>query len=55
MANRLGLVANLDESNIAVFRNGGHTAWNKKWSYGHSVMSVVNAFRNISRIAWNEK
>ena len=55
MISRLGLVASLDESNIAAFINGGHTAWNEKWSYGHSVMSVVNAFRIGGHTAWNEK
>ena len=27
----------------------------KKWSYGQSVMSVVNAFRIGGHTAWNEK
>ena len=37
-ANRLGLVVNLDKSNIVVFRNGGHIAWNEKWFYGQSYI-----------------
>ena len=46
-ANHLGLVVNLDDSNIVVFRNGGHIAWNKKWFYGQSLISVVNAYKYI--------
>ena len=44
-ANRLGLVVNLDKSNIVVFRNGGHIAWNEKWFYGQSLIYVVNAYK----------
>ena len=43
-ASRLGLVVNLDKSNIVVFRNGGQNAWNEKWFYGQSLISVVNAY-----------
>ena len=46
-ANRLGLVVNLDKSNIVVFRNGGHIAWNEKWFYGQSLISVVNAYKYL--------
>ena len=43
-ANHLGLVVNLDKSNIVVFRNGGYNAWNEKWFYGQSLISLVNAY-----------
>ena len=46
-ANRLGLVVNLDKSNIVVFRNGGHIAWNNKWFYGQSLVSVANAYKYL--------
>ena len=46
-ANRLGLVVNLDKSNIVVFRNGGQNAWNEKWFYGQSLISVVNAYKYL--------
>ena len=46
-ANRLGLVVNLDKSNIVVFRNGGYIAWNEKWFYGQSLISVANAYKYI--------
>ena len=45
-ANRLGLVVNLDVSNI-VFRNGGHIAWNEKWFYGQNFISVVNVYKYL--------
>ena len=37
-ANRLGLVVSLDKSDITVFRNGGHIAWNEKWFSGQSYI-----------------
>ena len=46
-ANRLGLVVNLDKSNTVVFRNGGHIAWNEKWFYVQSLISVVNAYKYL--------
>ena len=46
-ANHLGLVVNLDKSNIVVFRNGGHNAWNEKWFYGQSLISVVNVYKYL--------
>ena len=46
-ANRLGLVVNLDKSNIVVFRNGGHIAWNEKWFYGQSLISAVNVYKYL--------
>ena len=46
-ANRLGLVVNLDKSNIVVFRNGGHIAWNEKWFYVQILTSVVNAYKYL--------
>ena len=45
--NRLGLVVNLDKSNIIVFRNGGQVAWNEKWFYGQSLISVVNVYKYL--------
>ena len=46
-ANRLGLVVNLDKSNIVVFRNGGYIEWNEKWFYGQSLISGVNAYKYL--------
>ena len=46
-ANKLGLVVNLDKSNIVVFRNGGHLALNEKWWFGGNVMKVVNVYKYL--------
>ena len=46
-ANRLGFAVNLDMSNIVWFRNGGHIAWNEKWFYGPSLISVVNVYKYL--------
>ena len=37
----------MDKSNIVVFRNGGHIAWNEKWFYGQSLISVVNVYKYL--------
>ena len=47
MKRHLGLVVSLDKSNIVVFRNGGHIAWNEKWFYGQSLISVVNVYKYL--------
>ena len=41
------MVVSLDKSNIVVFRNGGHIAWNEKWFYGQSLISVVNVYKYL--------
>ena len=47
MACNLGLIVNLDKSNIVVFRNGGHLSHNEKWKYGNSVIEVVNVYKYL--------
>ena len=37
----------MDKSNIVVFRNGGHIAWNENWFYGQSLISVVNVYKYL--------
>ena len=46
-AERLGLVVNLDKSNIIVLRNGGHIASWEKRVYGENEMAVVNQSRYL--------
>jgi uncharacterized protein YacL (UPF0231 family) len=46
-ANKLGLVVNLEKSNIVVFRNGGHLAATERWKYGEHVMTVVNMYKYL--------
>jgi hypothetical protein len=46
-AKRLGLVVNLEKSNIVVYRNGGHLAANESWHYGDNVLVVVNAYKYL--------
>ena len=44
---RLGLIVNLDKSNIVVFRNGGHLALNEKWYFDNEEFEVVNIYRYL--------
>ena len=46
-ANHLGLVVNLDKSNIIVFRNGGHIALCEKWKYDDSPLKIVNVYKYL--------
>ena len=49
-AHKLGLVVNLEKSNVVVFRNGGHLATIEKWSYGTECMQVVNVYKYLGII-----
>jgi hypothetical protein len=46
-AQRLGLIVNLDKSNIIVFRNGGYLALREQWRYGCGYMKVVNVYKYL--------
>ena len=46
-AKSLGLVVNLDKSNIVVFRNGGYLSLKEKWFYGGTKMNVVNMYKYL--------
>ena len=46
-AKHLGLIVNLDKSNIVVFRNGGHLALNEKWCFGNEKLEVVNMYKYL--------
>ena len=46
----LGLVVNLEKSNIIVFRNGGYLSLNEKWFYGRTKMNVVNMYKYLGVI-----
>ena len=51
-ANNLGLVVNLSESNVVVFKNGGHLAWTlrEKWFYNGTRLAVVNQYKYLGVI-----
>ena len=44
-AKKLGLVVNLQKSNVAVFRNGGHIAAREKWFYDGMKLEIVNQYQ----------
>ena len=46
-AHNLGLVINLEKSNIVVFRNGGHLSLNEKWYYGTDRFKIVNSYKYL--------
>jgi hypothetical protein len=46
-ASRLGLVVNLEKSQIVVFRKGGYLAAKEKWSIGSNKLKVVNAYKYL--------
>ena len=46
-AKRLDLVANLDKSNIVVFKKGGHFALNERWCFGNEELEVVNMYKYL--------
>lgn len=46
-ASRLGLVVNLDKSNIVVFRNGGFLGEREKWCFDGSDLKVVNMYKYL--------
>ena len=49
-ANNLGLVVNLNKSNVVVFRNGGHLALREKWFYNGTRLAVVNQYKYLGVI-----
>ena len=44
-AKKLGLVVNLQKSNVVVFRNGGHIAAREKWFYDGMKLEIVNQYK----------
>ena len=49
-AKKLGLVVNLQKSNVVVFRNGGHIAAREKWFYDGMKLEIVNQFKYLGVI-----
>ena len=49
-AKELGLVVNLQKSNVVVFRNGGHTAARERWFYDGMKLEIVNQYKNLGVI-----
>ena len=46
-ASKLGLIVNLDKSNIVVFRNGGYISEREQWFYGTTKMKIVNMYKYL--------
>ncbi len=46
-AKKLGLVVNLQKSNVVVFRNGGHIAAREKWFYDRMKLEIVNQYKYL--------
>ena len=46
-ADRLYLTVNLYETNILVFRMGGHLAARERWLYGNDEVKVINAYKYL--------
>ena len=44
VANRLGLLVNLEKTKIVVFRNGGYLARAERWYYGRELVSVASSY-----------
>ena len=49
-AKKLGLVVNLQKSNVVVFRNGGHIAAREKWFYDGMKLGIVNQYKYLGVI-----
>ena len=49
-AKKLGLVVNLQKSNVVVFRNGGHIAAREKWFYDGMKLEIVNQYKYLGVI-----
>ena len=45
VANRLGLLVNLEKTKIVVFRNGGYLSRAERWCYGSELVSVASAYK----------
>ena len=46
-ADRLYLTVNLYETNILVFRMGGHLAARERWLYGYEEVKVINTYKHV--------
>jgi hypothetical protein len=46
-AKRLGLIVNLDKSNVVVFRNGGYLGQRENWFFDGKQLSVVNMYKYL--------
>ena len=49
-AKKLGLVVNLQKSNVVVFRKGGHIAAREKWFYDGMKLEIVNRYKYLGVI-----
>ena len=49
-AKKLGLVVNLQISNVVVFRNGGHIAAPEKWFHDGMKLEIVNRYKYLGVI-----
>ena len=49
-AKKLGLVVNLQKSNVVVFRNGGNIAAREKWFYDGMKLEIVNQYKYLGVI-----
>ena len=47
VANRLGLLVNLEKTKIVVFRNGGYLARAERWYYGSELVSVASSYKYL--------
>ena len=47
VANRLGLLFNLEKTKIVVFRNGGYLARAERWYYGSELVSVASSYKYL--------
>ena len=47
VANRLGLLLNLEKTKIVVFRNGGYLARAERWYYGGELVSVASSYKYL--------
>ena len=49
-AKKLGLVVNLQKSNVVVFRNDGHIAAREKWFYDGMKLEIVSQYKYLGVI-----
>ena len=47
VANRLGLLVNLEKTKIVVSRNGGYLARADRWYYGSELVSVASSYKYL--------
>ena len=47
VANKLGLLVNLEKTKIVVFINGGYLARAERWCYGSELVSVASSYKYL--------